>query len=217
MPSARTIVCFGDSNTHGTIPMRDLYDVRRYGPDERWPGVMSSELGAGWHIKEEGLPGRTTVHDDPIEGIYKNGIATLPAILETHAPIDIVTLMLGTNDLKIRFSVMPGDIATSLELLVRMILSSESGTGRKPPGLLIVAPPPILETGCLGSMFSGGAAKSGELGALYAALAERHGAGFLDAGKVIRSSTVDGIHFDAEEHEKLGLAMAEAVARLAAD
>jgi len=94
------ILCFGDSNTHGSIPMRDRDDSRRFGPDERWPGVLRNELGAGWTVIEEGLPGRTTLHDDPIEGVYKNGLWYLRACLESHRPIDLMTLMLGTNDLK---------------------------------------------------------------------------------------------------------------------
>ena len=62
------LLCFGDSNTHGSIPMLHRDDSRRFGPDERWPGVLRRELGAGWTVIEEGLPGRTTLHDDPIEG-----------------------------------------------------------------------------------------------------------------------------------------------------
>src|SRR5579871_481979 len=99
----KRIMCYGDSNTHGTAPMKDMDDVHRLGPDERWPCIMAKTLGAGWTLVEEGLPGRTTVHDDPIEGVYKNGKSFLPGCLESHWPLDAIVVMLGTNDLKPRF------------------------------------------------------------------------------------------------------------------
>ena len=82
------------------MPMATLEDAGRWGPAERWPGVLAAELGAGWRVVEEGLPGRTTVYPDPIAGVHKNGLALLPAALESHRPIDLVVLMLGTNDLQ---------------------------------------------------------------------------------------------------------------------
>ena len=89
----RQVLCFGDSNTYGYDPVRD----GRYGPDERYPMVLQSLLGPGWAVAEEGLPGRTAVFDDPItEGM--NGLRLINPILMSHAPLDTVTIMLGTND-----------------------------------------------------------------------------------------------------------------------
>ena len=162
-------------------------------------------------MREEGLPGRTTVHPDPISGVHKNGLAILPAILESHRPIDVVVLMLGTNDLKHRFQVPVVEIADSAGLLVHAICHSYCGPGMTQPAVLLVAPPPILEAGCLAEIFEGGAVKSQRLAAAYAAIARRYGTGFLDAGEVIVSSPLDGVHFDAEEHGKLGRAVAAAL------
>ena len=209
-----TVLCFGDSNTHGTRPMRHMNDRRRFAWDERWPGVMAAALDAGWRVIEEGLPGRTTMHDDPIEGAHKNGRKALPMMLESHLPIDIVVLMLGTNDLKARFSLPAFDIAISIERLAEAIAVSGAGPGGAPPRLLIVSPPPVLEAGWLAPMFAGAAAKSKELAKLYAEAAERRAASFLDAGTVISSSAIDGVHFEADQHQKLGHAMAEAVRSL---
>ena len=103
----RTVLCYGDSNTHGTPPMADLDAAGRFDAQTRWTCVAAQALGSGWTLIEEGQPGRTTVHDDPIEGPHRNRLRILPAILESHAPIDVVVLMLGTNDLKARFSVPP--------------------------------------------------------------------------------------------------------------
>jgi lysophospholipase L1-like esterase len=207
----RVALCYGDSNTHGTLPMATLEDMGRLGPAERWPGVLAAELGAGWRVVEEGLPGRTTVYPDPISGAHKNGLALLPAALESHRPIDVVVLMLGTNDLKHRFQVPPVEIGDSVGLLVHLIRHSYMGPGGAHPAILLVAPPPVLEAGCLAEIFEGGAAKSARLAAAYADVARRHGCGFLDAGEAIASSPLDGVHFDAAEHGKLGRAVAAAL------
>jgi lysophospholipase L1-like esterase len=135
----------------------------------------------------------------------------LPALLESHKPIDVVLVMLGTNDLKERFSVNAGDIAHSLERLVRMILRSDCGPGGKGPQVLLVAPPPIVEVGCLAGMFAGGAAKSQALATEIAAAAKRAGVAFLDAGQVVKVSPIDGIHYDAEANPKLAEAVAAAI------
>ncbi len=211
MSGPRTLLCYGDSNTHGTMPMASLSTMGRFGLEARWPGVLHSELGSGWRVIEEGLPGRTTVHPDPVSGVHKNGLAVLPAVLESHRPLDLVVIMLGTNDLKHRFGVPPVEIAVSVEQLVIATLRSGTGPGAAAPAVLLVAPPPVLEAGCLGEIFEGGAAKSARLAGFYAEVATRHGIGFLDAGQHIRSSPLDGVHFDAEAHAALGRAVAGAV------
>ena len=99
------ILCYGDSNTHGTMPMRGAGVSERHPKMQRWPEVMARRLGPAHDVISEGLPGRTTVHDDPVEGGERSGIKVLPAILHSHKPIDLMVLMLGTNDLKPRFSV----------------------------------------------------------------------------------------------------------------
>ena len=210
----RVVLAYGDSNTHGTMPMANLEAMGRFGPADRWPGVCAAALGAGWRVVEEGLPGRTTVHPDPIEGVYKNGLALLPGILESHRPLDAVVIMLGTNDLQQRFSVPPVDIGESVSQLVHYVRHSYTGPGEGQPKILLVAPPPALEVGCFEEMFAGAAAKSARFGRTYADVARRHGCGFLDAGDVIVSSPLDGIHFDAAEHAKLGAAIAVAVRNL---
>lgn len=207
----RVVLAYGDSNTHGTAPMGTLEESGRFGPSERWPGVMAAELGGGWRVVEEGLPGRTTVHPDPIEGVHKNGIALLPAALESHRPIDLVVLMLGTNDMKQRFAVSPLDTAEAVSRLLHLIRHSYMGPAGGQPRTLLVAPPPIEEVGCLAGLFGGGAAKSRALAGEYAPVAARHGAAFLDAGGVIAVSPLDGVHYDAAAHAALGRAVAAAV------
>ena len=93
----KNVLCFGDSNTFGTPPLASLDEARRYDGKTRWPGAMRKILGHAWHVIEEGLPGRTTIRDDLIEGIHKNGRRYLAACLESHRPLDVIVLMLGTQ------------------------------------------------------------------------------------------------------------------------
>lgn len=209
---ARTVLCFGDSNTHGTPPATALGASGRYDRSTRWPALMAQHLGADWHVIEEGHPGRTTVHDDPIEGAHRNGLTVLPSMLESHKPIDVVVLMLGTNDLKGRFSVNPTDIALSLERLIGVIRSFACGPDGTDPQILLVSPPPIVEVGCLAEMFEGGAAKSHGLAAKIAAAATRTNVSFLDAGAHIVVSPIDGIHYDTKAHATLARVLARALA-----
>jgi lysophospholipase L1-like esterase len=201
----RTILCYGDSNTHGTPPMADLDVMDRFGPDQRWPSLMARALAPDWTVVEEGHPGRTTVHDDPVEGAHRNGLTILPAVLESHRPIDLVILKLGTNDLKPRFSVQAPDIALSLGRLIDVIRASACGPKGAAPQVMLIAPPPIMEVGCLAEIFEGGAARSARLGAACRAVAAR------DAGDHIAASPIDGIHYDAAAHVMLASVLAGAV------
>ena len=144
------ILCYGDSNTLGTKPVTQLGALERHDPGDRWPDVMATALGPDHVVLSEGLPGRTTVHDDLIEGGMRNGLTVLPAILHSHAPIDLMILMLGTNDLKNRFSVTAFEIARSLE---RLILATRAEA--IVPDILLVAPVPVREAGVLADVFAG--------------------------------------------------------------
>ena len=211
-PASRTLLCYGDSNTHGTLPLPDLDTMGRMAKAERWTTHLARLLPE-WEVIAEGLPGRTTVHDDPIEGAHRNGMTILPAILESQAPVDVVLLMLGTNDLKPRFCVGPTDVALSLARMVRMILASECGPGGGAPRVLLVAPPPIEEAGCLAEIFAGGAAKSQALAPAVATVAARLGVAFEDAGRLVRVSAIDGIHYDAAAMPALAAGLAAAIKR----
>ena len=199
------IVAFGDSNTFGHDPVT----AGRLARDVRWPGVMQRELGPEHYVIEEGLGGRTTVFDDPIEP-GRRGADYLPPCLRSHAPLDLLIIALGCNDMKLRFSASPGDIANGAERLIAMARAEAVGPGGAPPRILLVAPPPIAKLTQYAEMFQGGAEKSRLLAARYRAVAERQTIGFVDAGEFIACSDLDGIHFEADAHAALGHAMAEA-------
>lgn len=203
-----TVVCFGDSNTYGMPPMTAIDDIRRFSSSERWPGIAARELGPDWTIVEEAQPGRTTVHDDPIEGKHKNGLRSLPVVLESHRPFEIIVIMLGTNDLRHRFSLTADDVAASLAVLTKTVLASIAGPDSKPPKILLVAPPPIIEVGVLAGLFPGAAEVSSRVAPLVDAVAKRFGVEFLDAGQVIVMDETEGTHFTADQHALLGQAIA---------
>ena len=200
------IVAFGDSNTWGWDPR----NAKRFAPEVRWTGVMQRELGPGYSVIEEGLNGRTTVFDDPIEP-DRRGADYLPPCLRSHAPLDLVILALGCNDMKKRFSTSPSDIANGAERLILMARAEAVGPGGAPPAILLVAPPPIGKLTDFAEMFEGAREKSLVLAQRYRAIAERQGVGFVDAGAFVACSDLDGIHFEAAGHATLGRAMAEAV------
>jgi lysophospholipase L1-like esterase len=205
----KTILCYGDSNTWGYNPSTK----ERYGRDERWGGVLRNTLGEEYLVIEEGLNGRTTVRDDPIEGAHKNGRTYLLPCLESHRPIDLVVLLLGTNELKRRFSVNAFNIAQGTKVLAQIVQKSEAGPNGKAPRVLLLAPPPTAELAGtdFSEMFEGAEEKSKSFSREFRRIAGELDCEFLDTADVIVSSKLDAIHLDVEEHRKLGQAVAARV------
>ncbi len=200
------IVAFGDSNTWGSNPATG----ERLPRAQRWPTVLQGELGPEFEVIAEGLRGRTTVHDDPIEP-YRSGADALPPCLMSHAPVDLVILALGCNDLKKRFSLSPFDIAAGAARLIFLVRAYGEGPDARPPRILLIAPPPLAKLTGYAEMFEGGAEKSRLLGQRLDEIAREAGVAFLDAGAVIRCSDRDGIHYEPDQHALLGRAVAQAV------
>jgi lysophospholipase L1-like esterase len=202
----RTVLCYGDSNTWGYEPATGV----RFPEDVRWPGVLARELGNGFRVIEEALNGRTTVREDPVEE-YKNGKDYLRPCLESHAPLDLVIVALGVNDLKARFFASASDTADGAGVLVSIAQRSGAGPDGGSPAVLLVAPPPVGLLTELAQMFAGAEEKSKEFSRQYRRVAEKYGCRLLDAGDVARASDRDGIHLEADEHRKLGGTVAASV------
>jgi lysophospholipase L1-like esterase len=206
----RSILCFGDSNTHGQMPGRG--PLERFRREVRWPGVLQRELGQKWYVIEEGLSGRTTVHDDPIEGAHKNGRTYLRPCLQSHAAIDLVILMLGTNDLKVRFNKPASEVAMGIGCLVYDIRELAPGPRGAVPEIMIVAPPPMLrEIKEWKSIFAGAHEKSLQLALEFEIMADSLGVHFFNAGSVCSCDPGDGFHMGADAHEALGVALAQEI------
>ncbi len=198
----KEILCYGDSNTWGYNPRTE----RRYTRDVRWTGVLQEELGPKYHVIEEGLNGRTTVWEDPIEG-HKSGKAYLVPCLETHKPLDLVIIMLGTNDLKYRFSLTAYDIAAGAGTLVDMVEKSQTGREDGVPEVLLIVPPRLGRLTIFGDMFREGRQKSERLLTHYRTVAKERACHLLDADEMVECSELDGVHFEPEGHHALGLAV----------
>jgi lysophospholipase L1-like esterase len=204
------ILCFGDSNTWGWNPR----DKSRYGKDIRWTGRLQAMFSTVHEIIEEGLNGRTTAFDDHVSGGGKNGLGYLIPCLETHRPVDLVLMMLGTNDLKMRFSLSAYDISRAMDRLVAAVLGSNAGPGGKNPQLLLVSPARIGPLSDFAEMFSGAREKSLLLGRHYRQVALERGCHFLDAAELIESSPVDGIHLEEESHRILALEFTKVIRKI---
>jgi len=204
MNDEKTVLCFGDSNTWGFIPGTAMH---RFPPDARWPGVLAAGLGSGWHIIEEGLCGRTTSFDDPCWE-DRNGRKQLGFLLESHMPLDLVVIMLGTNDLKHYLGLAPNDIALGAATLVGMVQQSTAGLDGTPPAVLLVSPAEVVETANpFGHKFDAAIAKSQQFASAFAEIAYEFGVGFFDAATVVKVPDTDGIHMDREAHQALGEAL----------
>lgn len=215
----KRIVCFGDSNTWGYEPASG----QRFAENVRWTGVLASILGPDFRIIEEGLNARTTAFDDPVEGLHKNGRAYLLPCLESHAPLDLVIIMLGTNDLKQRFRLPASDIAEAAGSLVKMAHQSQAGPDGQAPAVLLVSPIAVAAeitsaeiSGIrLGQKFGADSrTRSLMFPVWFAEIAQLQGCAFFDAASVASASPLDAIHLDAQGHQALGQALAQEVKRI---
>lgn len=205
------ILCFGDSNTWGLDPVtRD-----RFCPEVRWPGVMANLLGTSVTVIEEGLRGRTTVIEDPLVA-GRRGLDAIGACVVSHQPLDLLMIMLGTNDAKCRFNRSAFEIAEGLSELVTRVrmLPATSPADREFP-IMLVAP---ARAGVLAPRFAeefeGAHEKLTKLARLVPFIAARHACLFFDGSAVIDMNGSDGIHFAAGAHRMLGDHLANAVRQL---
>jgi lysophospholipase L1-like esterase len=217
----KRILVFGDSNSWGFVPCAANQTTTRYDAATRWPAVMAARLGAGVELVEEALSGRTTNLDDlqidlpsaHLRGATLNGAKLLPAILASHLPLDLVIIMLGTNDLKTRFKRSAHEIALAALGLARLIKECEGGVNTiyPTPKVLLLAPPPLGTGFHDPAEWAGSREKSLALGSALRDAAAVANLPFLDAGEVITTHGMDGIHLTAEAHLKLGEAVAKKV------
>lgn len=190
------ILCFGDSNTWGFRPDQPF---TRFPREIRWTGVLRTILGYEYEIIEEGLNGRTTVWDDPF-GDHKNGKTYLAPCLESHAELDLVILMLGTNDLKAQFNLTAADVAQGVKSLVSVVRSSGAGRNGRAPEILVVAPPPVGALTLMAGIYGDAPDKSKDLAHQIHLVTQLMRCSFMDAGEVVTSSAIDGVHWDPDQH-----------------
>lgn len=197
MKDTKRILCYGDSNTWGYMPVT----CGRYSADIRWTGRLRKLL-PGCEIIEEGMNGRTSVWEDPIDG-YMSGKNYLFPCLKSHNPIDAVVLALGTNDMKSRFSLNAYDVAEGAGALVKLIQGFRTVTQTEAPAILLVRPAP-MPPDMSGSPFFGifdenSAAVSRRTLEPFKSVAASYGCSLLDA-ETCTEICGDGLHFTAAGH-----------------
>ncbi len=205
----KTVLCYGDSLTWGY----DAAGPGRHALEDRWPSAMQAALGAKAYVVADGLNGRTTSFDDHVAGADRNGARILPTVLTVHAPVDLIVIMLGSNDMKPWIHGNPVAAKQGMERLIDIVRGHDYQFGWPAPRILVVSPPPIRHTDEpeFKEMFAGGATASRQLAPLYAALAEEAGCGFFDAGTVAETTPLDGVHLDVENTRRIGEALAPVV------
>ncbi|MBB3949863.1 SGNH/GDSL hydrolase family protein [Aureimonas jatrophae] len=208
-----TIVCYGDSLTWGF----DADGEGRHRYEDRWPSVVQETLGRRAHVIAEGLNGRTTAYDDHLAAGDRNGARVLPTILATHAPIDVLVLALGSNDLKRHTGGgRAREAAWGMERLVEIARNFPYGFDYDAPEVVIVSPPALVETtdDNFDAMFGFARAESLQFAELFEALARRLGCVHVAASEICTATPTDGIHLDAENTRKLGAAIASTLGTL---
>jgi lysophospholipase L1-like esterase len=199
----KRILCYGDSNTWGWVP--SSMGKKRFDVQTRWPGLLQKKLGDSYEIIEEGLGGRTTMFDDPRpEFPERNGLKTLPIILESHLPLDYVILMLGTTDTKEMMRLSAENIAEGMHKLVLTVKKFKTLEGTNSPKILIVVPP-VVDESCefASKLFKGGTEKAEALREKYKLVAKQEKVMFLDPTKEVFVDATEGVHLDAKNHKAL--------------
>lgn len=213
----KRILVFGDSLTWGWTPAEPIVPTTRHPMEDRWTTAMSEALGEGYEVAVEGLSGRTTNIDDPNDPKL-NGADYLPSAMASHEPLDLVIILLGTNDTKTYLDRTPLEIALGAGELINIVHESPGWdwTDYETPEVLLISPPPLGETIAPGAaeIFEGSREKSEALPEVYLGMAELAGEHFFDAGTAIETDGVDGIHFTAGTNRTLGEAVAGEVEKI---
>jgi lysophospholipase L1-like esterase len=205
----KTILAFGDSLTWGFEAgtwMRHPFDVR-------WPNVLAAGLEGKVRVIEEGMNGRTTAYDDPTDAAELNGARALPIMLKSHQPLDLVIIMLGTNDLKFAARCRAFDASIGMARLVETVKYFPFNELYTKPQILVMSPPPLVPTTdeWFSDLWGHAIAESKKLAGHYARLAKENGVHFFDAGSVASADPADGGHLDAKNTAAIGKALVPVV------
>jgi lysophospholipase L1-like esterase len=204
------ILVYSDSLSWGIIPNTR----RRLLFEQRWPGVMEIALcstGSKVRVIEDCLNGRRTVLEDPFKP-GRNGLIGLAQRIEINSPLALVILMLGTNDMQSMHEHNAWHASQGILALITAIRTAPIEPGMPVPPVLVVAPPAIQSAkGPMAPKFVGSEKKCPGLAAAYRTVCEETGCYFFDAGNVITTSALDGVHLDVEQQLTLGKELAKAV------
>ena len=205
----KTILCYGDSNTWGYMPKVNAPEItanNRYPWGVRWTSRLQMALGHDYRVAECGVNGRTTMFDCPMAE-YRNGLKDIDVCIQSQFPVDLVIIMLGTNDTKFFFGMSPYMVAKGAERIIERIRQGGYGPEGREPEILLMAPIRIHENAVnawLGDEFGASSLQvDALLGKYLGEKAEALGVHFLNAGEFITADPADGIHMNEEGHALL--------------
>ncbi len=211
----KTILCYGDSLTYGANPVPG---GARHAWEDRWPHALEAKLSGKAHCIAEGLGGRTTALDDWYADADRNGARVLPTLLRSHGPLDMVIIMLGTNDLKPFLGRTAQEAASGMRRLVQVVRAHAAAERQPVPQIVLVAPPPLCDTKHPEMLlhFGGQAAidESLKFPKWYKQRADEEGVAFFDAATVAKADPADGVHLNAAATRAIGEALAPLVSKL---
>lgn len=208
----KTILCYGDSLTWGY----NAETLQRHAFEDRWPSVLQAAMGPDAQVIAEGLNGRTTAFDDHLAGEDRNGARMLPTVLGTHMPLDLVIIMLGSNDMKPWVHGNALAAAHGMRRLAQIVRGHPYFGNTPAPKILLVSPPLVSRTDNaeFANMFAGGNEASSHLASHYRAVAAELDCGFFDAATAAKTTPLDGVHLDATNTRAIGTALAPIVQQI---
>jgi lysophospholipase L1-like esterase len=207
----KSVLAFGDSLTWGF----EAGAFKRHAFENRWPNALAARL-KDVRVIEEGMNGRTTVFPDPTCEAERNGAVALPMLLTTHQPLDLVIIMLGTNDIKYANRCRAFDAAMGMERLIKLVKTFDYLPDYKIPEILIMSPPALCKTSdeWFNDLWGHALEESKLFAGHYKAVAEKLGVHFFDAGSVAQTDPIDGGHMTAADTKKLGEALVPVVKKI---
>jgi lysophospholipase L1-like esterase len=207
----KSILAFGDSLTWGF----EAGTIKRHAFENRWPNALAAGL-KNTRVIEEGMNGRTTVFPDPTCEAERNGAVALPMLLCTHQPLDLVIIMLGTNDIKFANRCTAFDAAMGMERLIKLVKNHDWVADMPRPEILIMSPPALSKTNdeWFNNLWGHALEESKLFAKHYARVAEEQGVHFFDAGTVAKTDPTDGGHMTAAATKILGEALVPVVTKI---
>ena len=201
----KTILAYGDSLTFGASPTGGA----RHAYEDRWPSALEAGLGGKARVIAEGLGGRTTASDDWYANADRNGARILPTLLDSHKPLDLLVIFLGTNDLKPFVAGSAAYAARGARRLVELTRGHFAATGETVPQIILVSPPQVVETSNEAMLSNFGGiehllAESRDFARHYRRHAEETGVALFDAATVAKASPLDGVHLDPANTRAIG-------------
>lgn len=208
----KNVLAFGDSLTWGAVAgprTRHPYDVR-------WPNVLAAGLNNKARVIEEGMNGRTTVFPDPTSTPDRNGAVALPILLMSHQPLDLLIILLGTNDIKYANRCRAFDASMGMTRLIEIAQKFIYNADYAPPQILIMSPPALVPTGdeWFNELWGHAIAESKLFARNYARVAQEMNVHFFDAGTVAVADKTDGGHLDAKNTKAIGEALVPVVKKI---